>query len=761
MSTWLAQHFFNPSFIWPWGVGLLALPVIIHLINRMRFRRVRFAAMEFLLQSQQRNRRRFLLEQLLLLALRVLIVAALLSLLGRLILDPNQLSIFRGAKSHHLIVIDDSGSMRDSWGETSAFDEALEVAKKLVAEGARRPDTQQLTLLLLSDVERPLFVRRDVNDLFLTEFDTKLENLRCSHRRLDLVHGLEAAGELLSEDKATIRHVHVVSDFREGDWQNQKALSSAVRTLDDAEIAVNLVKTAPEQHENLAVTELTGDAQVAAVGVPLRLRAGVKNFSPSVAEDVRLAVVADGNKLPMSIVFNKIESSVEVFREFDVLFDTPGKHKVRVSVEGDALAADNSRFLAIDIARRNDVLIVDGDPLGTAASFVADALAADPDVTGFAPLVESVDYLRKHPLEQFQCIYLLNVSEIQPDGLQELRDYVDSGGGLAWFLGDAVNPAFYNDKLYEAANGLFPVPLASSRRDLLPDATNPGADLQFASHPVFRIFEGQDNPFIDSVSVGSWLPAAEYWPRDDNERKDGVSTICLLRNGEPLMFEHQYGTGRIVTSLTSAGPAWNSWPRNPSYVVFQLELEKHIAKAGNIVDRRIVGETIELDLDPAVYTESVQIAAPDVAAERVTRLQAAPRPKEDQAADETNEDGPASDAEGGLRLIASYRETDRPGVYRVTLIDHNQVATEQWVAYNAPVEESDLAVASNLEIQKQLGADVRVQIQEAGSVEWIQGDDAGQDVRALLLAVLFGLLLSEQLLAYRLSYHPRVAGAAG
>ena len=50
------------------GAALVSSPIIIHLINRMRYRRVRWAAMEFLLKSQKRNRRRLIIEQLILLA---------------------------------------------------------------------------------------------------------------------------------------------------------------------------------------------------------------------------------------------------------------------------------------------------------------------------------------------------------------------------------------------------------------------------------------------------------------------------------------------------------------------------------------------------------------------------------------------------------------------------------------------------------------------------------------------------------------------
>ncbi len=140
MSDWIAQHFLHPSYVLPWGIALAAVPVIVHLINRLRYRRVRFAAMEFLLKSQQRNRRRLMIEQLILLLLRIAIVAGLLVLISRLVLDPSALWAFRGGKSHHVVLLDDSGSMRDRWGETSAFREGLAIVRRLVAEGARRPE---------------------------------------------------------------------------------------------------------------------------------------------------------------------------------------------------------------------------------------------------------------------------------------------------------------------------------------------------------------------------------------------------------------------------------------------------------------------------------------------------------------------------------------------------------------------------------------------------------------------------------------------
>src|SRR5260370_24964097 len=98
-------------FLHPWAmvVGgiLVSSPIIIHLINRMRFRRIRWAAMEFLLKSQKRNRRRLIIEQLILLLLRILIVALLGFLLARLVMGAPR----PGQSAMHIVILAASLSM--------------------------------------------------------------------------------------------------------------------------------------------------------------------------------------------------------------------------------------------------------------------------------------------------------------------------------------------------------------------------------------------------------------------------------------------------------------------------------------------------------------------------------------------------------------------------------------------------------------------------------------------------------------------------
>src|ERR1700693_2937971 len=105
------EFFFHNPWFMAAGGALVSSPIIIHLINRMRFKRLRWAAMEFLLKSQKRNRRRLIIEQLLLLFLRCLLVALAVLLVARFAgfsWGNNQ-----AKDTTHLVLLDDTLSMSD------------------------------------------------------------------------------------------------------------------------------------------------------------------------------------------------------------------------------------------------------------------------------------------------------------------------------------------------------------------------------------------------------------------------------------------------------------------------------------------------------------------------------------------------------------------------------------------------------------------------------------------------------------------------
>src|SRR5688572_6279625 len=102
------------SFLFPTllaiGLPLVAVPLLIHLINLRRQQRIPWAAMQFLVESQRRNRRWIMLKQLLLLLARMTAIAVLVIMLAHLVLRNEWLSLLGSGRTHHLVLLDDSYS---------------------------------------------------------------------------------------------------------------------------------------------------------------------------------------------------------------------------------------------------------------------------------------------------------------------------------------------------------------------------------------------------------------------------------------------------------------------------------------------------------------------------------------------------------------------------------------------------------------------------------------------------------------------------
>src|ERR1700722_16646026 len=102
--------FLNSAFLA--ALGLVAIPLLIHLIRRRKLRVIQWAAMEFLLQSQRKQKRRLQIEEIILLLLRMLIVALAALAFARPVLRSLGIPLLsQNSRVYAIIVLDNSYSM--------------------------------------------------------------------------------------------------------------------------------------------------------------------------------------------------------------------------------------------------------------------------------------------------------------------------------------------------------------------------------------------------------------------------------------------------------------------------------------------------------------------------------------------------------------------------------------------------------------------------------------------------------------------------
>jgi hypothetical protein len=220
----MEMFFLNPWAMVAGGI-LVSSPIIIHLINRMRFRRIRWAAMEFLLKSQKRNRRRLIIEQLILLLLRILIVALLGFLLARLVMGAQS----QGQSAMHIVILDDSLSMTDRFvdnnDKTNSFDQGKRMIREIAKNAKEANAAQHMQVYLLSDLQgetiesigKPIFDKQ-LDENALSDLDKALDTQKPTGLHLNPAKGIDKARDLFQDAKQGKKICHLVSDCRDIDW---------------------------------------------------------------------------------------------------------------------------------------------------------------------------------------------------------------------------------------------------------------------------------------------------------------------------------------------------------------------------------------------------------------------------------------------------------------------------------------------------------------------------------------------------------------
>jgi hypothetical protein len=760
-----------PMLVW-WGIPLAAAPLVIHLINLLRHKRVRFPAVEFLLASQKKYRSRVLLREWLLLALRTAAVLGVVFAAAQPRWHDALGRMFGAGGGRHVILIDDSYSMQDRslegrLGETTAFDRARAAVAQIMADlgdaagpqevsigrfsavaeaaGAALPDSSEGTTASPEDAGMPEDRDRSWDIRGETLSPQALPVLRAALERLAVGWGADGPAGPLAGASARLGRggderelLWIISDFRARDWATPAGADQALRRLAGAGVGLRFVACGPEtaalRADNLSIERLSLSGGVPAVGVLVPLELEVRNDGPGVARNVPVSLREDGASRA-GLQLAEIPAGGTATARFDVRFTAAGGHLVEAELPGDAVAADNRRGVVIDVVERADVLVIDGDPRGGRRGgdvfYVAAALAPGQGAaTGLRPRIEPPRALAQLDLPMFHSVWILDCERLDPAEITALEDFTRAGGGVVFFTGPRTDPQLVNQLLHRDGAGLFPVPLAGAVD--LPAATVTGTpDIQPGDHPVVAVLAGQRNPLLDAVRIERVMTVPRDAPADPAVRR-----LLSLRTAAPLIVERPFGKGTVAAVLTTAAPAWNNWARgNPSWVVLMLELEAHLARGRRQGGSHVIGGPLTLRLPAGSDPAEVDFAIPDGTLVR-------------QAA--TAMDG------GGLEATLPRPAT--PGGYTARWRGSDGTVQERLFAVNVNPDEGRLEPAGEETVRKAL---------EGVAFDWLRADalasaspasQATSIVRPLLF-VLAAVLVGEQLLALLAGYHPPSAPA--
>lgn len=647
------------------AAAAVAVPVVIHLLNRRNYRVVDWAAMRFLQAAVKRTTRRMRLEQWLLLLVRCLVI--LLPLLAMAAITPWAERIWANllpgtaetaalGRSHRVIVLDASLSMSRRRDDGTAFERAR---AKAVEFARNAPAGDGLSVVVLADPPRSV-VPGPADDP--RRVAREIELLQPTHGSAELGPTLAAVEELLRRRPGVYarREVVVFTDLQRATWAMPTSAGGPAEAWQRLQQLAQVIVAdfGADAGDNLAVTDLTTADPLVTTGAATAVTATLHNFGNRDRDNVKVELwvgkTAASNRAapgdgPFAARVERQEAvtlpaGTAVSVTFPLLFRTPGDYLVQVRVEPDALDADDVRSLPLTVRDALSVLVIDGEPSGDRLASPAGWLVAAldpfgdgkrrpgyplrPDVVGPARFADPA-----FDISPYDCVIACDMPRPGEREAARFESVLKRGGGVVFALGPRADAEAYNRVLGRDGKGPLPVKLLGVREGQF----HPSAETESFRRPPLAAFAGDD----DRAALTS-ARIQKYWRVEpfDRAARRVLAVEPSPTPADPLLLEVSRFSGRVFVLATPPTAEWSSWPIAPSFPPFAQELVR-AAVPPSARRALAVGEPIDEPLPPGLAVTAATVTTPAGATETV----------------------PLPPGEDGPRL--RYAATDRAGLYRV------------------------------------------------------------------------------------------------
>ncbi len=354
-------------FLNPWmllGLAGISVPIIIHLMNRFRFRDVDWAAMDLLRRVLVVRSRRMRLEDLILLLLRCAIIAVLAMAVARPTLKPEGGTGWLATRADvgAVIAVDASFSMAHKPGVYARFDLAMQRVDEVLK--TLKPG-DPVTVVLMGDRPRVLFRNTGYE---AERFADVLETAVPLQERLNVEVCLKEIKTLLDEIKTPVRECYLVTDAQAASWDklSDQARASLEQIDSTDRNRIFYLPVAGTQAENLAITRFEQESGMIRQGTLARYVAAVRNSGEQTQQRVAVTLYA-GDKPEDQRIIPQIEPGKTEEVPLFVRFNQPGALRLTTRIGDDSLSTDNAQFAVANVRSQDRILCVEGTPSSSLA----------------------------------------------------------------------------------------------------------------------------------------------------------------------------------------------------------------------------------------------------------------------------------------------------------------------------------------------------------------------------------------------------------
>ncbi len=521
------MQFIYPEFLF--ALSVLAIPIIIHLFNFRRFKKIYFTNVRFLKEIKQDTQSKSKLKHLLVLLSRLLALTFLVLAFAQPFIPAKTNKVQTGTKRVS-IYVDNSFSM-DALGKNGSL---LETAKKKAREIANAYKPSDEFQLLTSSFEgrHQRLVNRD-------EFIRILDEIKPTssvHSISEILQRQQDA--LFSEGKSkTSKTAYIISDFQQSTFNLESAKI-------DSALQVSLVPVAASALNNLFIDTCFLATPFVQLNTPNELVVKIRNTGGTDVENIPLKLMINNSQKAIASISVNSNSSIETKLSFTI--SAGGWQRAQLNITDYPITFDDNFFFNFNVRNNLQVLCINGDQPSPALNAI---FGNDPYFSLKNSNHNQVDY---SAFSSMQLIILNEVNDYSSGLIQELKKFVTKGGSVFVIPSTNANISNYNNLFSELEINSFGTKVQQQEK----------VDKIEVRHPLFTgVFEKGK-----SLPENMDLPIVNSYYSVLRNSKTISETVMKLSGGNTYLSSNQSGRGVVYVLASSLQPEDGNFSRHALFV---------------------------------------------------------------------------------------------------------------------------------------------------------------------------------------------------
>lgn len=392
------MNFQNPNFLW--ALFLIAIPLIIHLFNFRKYKKVIFSNVQMLKHIQTESRKTRQIKKYLVLATRILAIAALVFAFARPFIPTNGSTTGKNLIS---IYLDNSQSMNAEGEDGQLFENSKNLARELIQN---LPPESEIQII----------------DNTLSPFSNKLQSASNAIKIIDDMDVSFHPNDL-SKVLQKVNNVYVSNDFSSqqtvaiSDFQNNGLNQSA---LIDSSIQLNLFQVEPVKLQNLSIDSAWLDEPISRAGEPVKLKVKIVNNGTDKVESS--SMVLRINRVQQGVESFSLDGKSEVILDVGFTPSAAGWIEGELTIDDVPVVFDNTYYFTLLVKKSIHVLHV-----GNASNEIRKIFDKDAGFSFQSTSSAAIDF---GSLESYDFIILNSLPEITSGLAEQLKQFVSKGGNV-------------------------------------------------------------------------------------------------------------------------------------------------------------------------------------------------------------------------------------------------------------------------------------------------------------------------------------------